>query len=304
MTTKTKKLATLLAVAVVLSSGAYALGTQTGDGGAIASSGSASANTSGNSAAGATNIAATGTTTHRGFRGGPGRAGFADLAQQLGVSTTALENALKAIRDEKTFDQRRTEITNALAAALGKPAADVTKALDSVLPDRPRDRQRGGFAAALAKALGVDQAKVQAGLDKARQDLGKGRDKDNGNRRFDRGAFEDTIVDDIASATGVDAAKVRSALPDLRPDRGARRERHDARDDIRQKLATALGVTTDGLQTAVEKVATDQRDAFATELAQKLNIDAAKVKDALPDPRGGPGPGFGFGFGFGGRHHG
>jgi hypothetical protein len=288
MTTKTKKLATLLTVAVVLSSGAYALGTQTGDGGAIASSGSASANTSGT------------TTTHRGFRGGPGRAGFADLAQKLGVSTTALENALEAIRDEKTFDQRRTEITNALAAALGKPAADVTKALDSVLPDRPRDRRRGDVAAALAKALGVDQAKVQAGLDKARQDLGK--DRGNGNRRFDRGAFEDTIVNDIASATGVDAAKVRSALQDLRPDRGARRDRHGARDDIRQKLATALGVTTDQLQTAIEKVATDQRDAFATELAQKLNIDAAKVKDALPDFRGGPGPGFGFGFG--GRHHG
>lgn len=302
MTTKTKKLATLLPVAVVLSSGAYALGTQTGDGGAIASSGSASASTSANTAAGATNIAATGSATNRGFRGGPGRAGFADLAQKLGVSTTALENALEAIRDEKTPDQRRTEITNALAAALGKPAADVTKALDAVLPDRPDDR-RGDFAAALAKALGVDQAKVQAGLDKARQDLGKDRGADNGNRRFDRGAFEDTIVDDIASATGVGAAKVRSALQDLRPEPG-RHERQDARDDIRQKLATALGVTTDQLQTAIEKVATDQRDAFATELAQKLNIDAAKVKDALPDFRGGPGPGFGFGFGFGGRHHG
>ena len=298
MTTKTKKLATLLAVAVFLSSGAYALGTQTGGGGAVASSGSAAASASGSPAAGATNSAAPGSANNRGFRGGPGRAGFADLAQKLGVSTTALENAFAAIRDEKTPDQRRTEITNALAAALGKPAADVTKALDSVLPDRPDDR-RGDFAAALAKALGVDQAKVQAGLDKARQDLGK--DQGHNGRRFDRGAFEDTIVDDIASATGVDAAKVRSALQDLRPDRG-RDERHEARDDIRQKLATALGVTTDQLQTAIEKVATDQRDAFATELAQKLNIDAAKVKDALPDFRGGPGPGFGFGFG--GRHHG
>ena len=305
MTTKTKKLATLLAVAVVLSSGAYALGTQTGDGGALASSSSASANTAGSAVAGATNIATTGSAPHRGFRGGPGRAGFADLAQKLGVSTTALQDALKAIRDEKTPAQRRTEITAALAAALGKPAADVTKALDSVLPDRPAggpgkpgDR-RGDFAAALAKALGVDQAKVQAGLDKARSDLGK--DRGNGNRRFDRGAFEDTVVNDIASATGVDAAKVRSALQDLRPDRGARRDRRDAPDDIRQRLATALGVTTDQLQTAIEKVATDQRDAFATELAQKLNIDVAKVKDALPDVRG---PGFGFGFGVGGRHHG
>src|SRR6185436_13834235 len=155
MTTKTKKLATLLTVAVVLSSGAYALGTQTGGGGALASSGSASASTAGSAAAGATNIAATGSTTHRGFRGGPGRAGFADLAQKLGVTTTALEDALKAIRDEKTPEQRRTEITAALAAALGKSADDVTKALDSVLPDRPAGGpgKRGDFAAALAKAL-------------------------------------------------------------------------------------------------------------------------------------------------------
>ena len=43
MTTKTKKLATLLAVAVVLSSGAYALGTQPATAARFASSSSASA---------------------------------------------------------------------------------------------------------------------------------------------------------------------------------------------------------------------------------------------------------------------
>jgi len=171
--------------------------------------------------------------------------------------------------------------------------------VNSVLPDhgpgRPGDR-RGDFAAALAKALGVDQAKVQAGLDKARQDLGKDRPDRNGGRRFDRGAFENTVVNDIASATGVDAAKVRSALQSLRPKAGDHRDRGAARDDIRQKLATALGVTTAQLDAAFQKVATQARDQFATELAQKLNIEVQKVKDALPDVRGG------FAFGFGHRH--
>jgi protein-disulfide isomerase-like protein with CxxC motif len=157
-----------------------------------------------------------------------------------------------------------------------------------VLPDTPDRRtgkvDRGDFAAALAKALGVDQAKVQAGLDKARQDLGNGpRDRNRDGRRGDR---LDTVVNDVAAATGVDAAKVRSALQSLRPNRGDRRDRRGARDDIRQKLATALGVTPAALDAALEKVRTQERDAFATELAQKLNIDPQKVKDALPDVRG------------------
>jgi hypothetical protein len=297
MTTRTKKLASLLAVAVVLTSGAYALGSQTGDGGALASS-SGSANASGNGA-GAANVS-TGGPGGRGIRGGGGfRFGFDDLAQKLGVSTTDLQNALKAIGDEKTFDQRKTEAIQAFAAALGKPADEVTSALSSVLPKRgpgkPGD-PHGDFAGAIAKALGVDQAKVQAGLDKARQDLRNARpDRDN-RRRFDRGAFEDTVVNDIASATGVDAAKVRSALQSLRPKAGDRDGRRAAIGDIRQKLATALGVTTAQLDDAFQKVATQARDQFATELAQKLNIDVQKVKDALPDVRRG------FAFGFGRRH--
>ena len=297
MTTRTKKLATLLAVAVVLTSGAYALGSQAGGGGALASS-SGSANASGSTAAGASNVSTSGG-PGRGVRGDRFRFGFDNLAQKLGVSTTALQNALKAIRDEKTPDQRKTDAIQAFAAALGKPVDQVTSAVNSVLPDRGPGKagdHRGVFAAALAKALGVDQAKVQAGLDKARQDLGKDRPDRNGGHRFDRGAFESTVVNDIASATGVDAAKVRSTLQSLRPKAGDHRDRRGGRDDIRQKLATALGVTTAQLDAAFQKVATQARDQFATELAQKLNIDVQKVKDALPDVRGG------FAFGFGRRH--
>ncbi len=286
MKTRTKKLAILLTVGVVLSSGAYALGSQAGNGGALASGSNASASGSGS----ASNVS----DRHGGrpgFRGGPGP-GFGDLATKLGVSETALRTALEAVRDSKTPDQRRAELTQTLATALGKPADQVTSALNSVLPDKPdRDKVRGDFAADLAKALGVDVAKVQAGLDKARQDF-------QGQGRQGRRDNLDTVVNDIASATGVDAAKVRSALQDLRPKPGDRRDRRDRRDrgdDIRQKLATALGVTTAQLDAAFDKVRTQARDQFATELAQKLNIDPQKVKDALPD-RGG------LGFGFGRRH--
>jgi hypothetical protein len=295
MNTRTKKLAALLTVGVVLSSGAYALGSQAGNGGALASSSNPSASgssSSGSRSAGVANVSEDRGPGRAGFR--PGGFGLDNLASKLGVSETALEDALKAIRDAKTPEQRRAELTQAFATALGKTPAQVTAALNSVLPNRPdRDKVRGQFAADLAKALGVDVAKVRAGLDKARQDF-----RGQQGRRDRRGNI-DTVVNDIASATGVDAAKVRSALQSLRPNRPDRRDRRDRGDDIRQKLATALGLTTAQLDAAFDKVRTQAADQFATELAQRLNIDVQKVKDALPDGRGGF-----FGFGFGGRRHG
>jgi hypothetical protein len=293
MKTRTKQLAILLLAGVVLSSGAYALGSQSGGGGALASGSNASAS----SGSGATNASdRQGPRTVRGVRRGARDFGLDALAQKIGVSTTALRDALQAVRQAKTPQQRRTEVIQALATALGKPVDQVTSAVSSVLPDRgpggPGRRLRDDFAAALAKALGVDQAKVQAGLDKGRQDLqaNRGNGNGNGNRRDrDRGALRDTLVDDVAAATGVDAAKVRSALQGLRPDRGQRRQdRRDNRDDVRQKLATALGVTTAQLDAAFQTVRTQARDQFATELAQRLNVDAQKVKDALASL---PGPG-------------
>ena len=102
-----------------------------------------------------------------------------------------------------------------------------------------------------------------------------GRGRGGGNR--DRGAFRDTLVNDVVAATGVAAATVRSALRSLRPDRGHRR---DGRDDIRRRLATALGVTTVRLDAAFARVRRHARDQFATELAQKLGADVRRVEDA------------------------
>jgi hypothetical protein len=279
MTTRTKKLASLLTAGVALSSGAYALGSQTGDGGALASSATAASGSS----TGANGTAVADRRGGAGGRGfGHGEPGLDGLATKLGVTPAALQTALKAIRDEKTPAQRRTELIQALATALGKPVDQVTTAVDAVLPDKPdRGPAKGAdFAAALAKALGVDVAKVQAGIDKGRQDF-RGGQRD-GSRNGRRGDRLDGLVNDVAASTGVDAAKVRSALQSLRPKLGDRHDRRGARDDIRQRLATALSVSPAALDAAFQKVRTQQRDAFATELAQKLNIDPQKVKDALP----------------------
>jgi transcriptional regulator with XRE-family HTH domain len=282
MTTRTKKLAALLTAGVVLSSGAYALGSQSGDGGAVASGTKASSAASGTSSVSVSNGSAT-NGPGRGPRGARafGRGfGLDDLADRLGVSEPALRDALRAIRDARTPEQRRTELVQALATALGKPAADVQRAVDAVLPDRG-DR-RADLSAAIARELGVDAAKVQAALDTLRRQRGD-RDRSGPGRRGDR---RDALVDAIASSTGADAARVRAALDKVlaanRPDR------RDRRGDARQRLATALGVTTDQLETALDKVRTDQRNAFATALAQRLNIDVQKVQDALQDlPRRG-----------------
>ena len=285
MKTRTKQLAILLLAGVVLSSGAYALGSQSGNGGALASGSNASASTGSRAASAADRQ---GPRTVRGLRRGARDFGLDTLAQKLGVSTTALRDALQAIRQAKTPEQRRAEAIQALATALGKPVDQVTSAVSSVLPDRGAHvRFRDGFARSLATALGVDVAKVQAGLDKARQDLQADRGNGDRGRRGFR-VFGDTVVNDIAAATGVDAAKVRSALQSLRPDRGDRRDRGVRRDDVRQKLATALGVSTDALDAAFAKVRAQARDQFAAELAQRLNIDVQKVKDALASF---PGPG-------------
>lgn len=275
MKTTTKRLAILLLAGIVLASGAYAAGSQSGGGGALASGSNASA---GNAASGTSVADRRGPGSVRGLRRGARDLGLDALARKLGVTTATLGDALRAIRDETTPQQRRDQAIRALATALGKPVDQVTGAVDSVLPARGAGAGRFGdaFAAALAKALGVDRAKVQAGLDDARRDLRAGRD---------RRAFPDTLVGDVAAATGVDAARVRAALRSLRPGRGHRR---DGRGDIRPKLATALGVTTARLDAAFATVRAQARERFATELAQKLGVDVQKVEDALASL---PGPG-------------
>jgi UDP-N-acetylmuramyl pentapeptide synthase len=158
-------------------------------------------------------------------------------------------------------------MAQALADALGIDVAKVNAAFDKLRPGP--GRRKDDFAAALAKKLGLSTAKVQSAL-AARRD-----------HRGDPAA--------LAKALGVTQEKLRRAFESLRPDHGPRGGR-DHRGPESAALAKALGVTQAQLNAAFDKLMAaheadekKRRDEFAQKLADKLNIDVAKVKAALDD---------------------
>src|SRR5215212_7495419 len=160
MTPRTKKTAAALSGALVLASGAYALGSQ-----------NANAARQGGYGFGY----GPGPGKH-GFRGGP-RQDLADAAKKLGVSQDKLLAALKNLRDDRKgkADDLRDAFAKALAKQLGIPESKVESALDKRAGDRQggrklkRDGRRGDmrdvFAKQLAAKLGTTEAKVRAALD-------------------------------------------------------------------------------------------------------------------------------------------
>jgi hypothetical protein len=242
--------------AVALASGAYALGSQAGDGSAAAAkTGTQSAPPYGGPRPG------------RGFGHPPGeRPDLSGLATKLGVSQDALQKALEALRaDRPDPADRRDQMAQELADALGIPVAKVNQAFDKLMPKR--DQRKDDFAAALAKQLGLSTAKVQSALDAQRD------------HRGDPAA--------LAKALGVTPAKLQAAFAAVRPDRGPR---GDHRGPDTAALAKQLGVTEAKLQAAFDKLRaaheadeTKLRDQFAQKLADKLNLDVTKVKGALAD---------------------
>src|SRR3954454_10813120 len=166
MTPRTKKTAAALSGALVLASGAYALGSQTGDGSALAGQ-NANAPRPGGHGFGY------GPGPGRpGFRGGP-RQALADAAKKLGVSQDKLLAALKKLRDDRKgkADDLRAAFAKALATQLGIPESKVDAALAKRGPDKKlrRDGHRGDMRAAFAKQLaaklGITEAKVRSALD-------------------------------------------------------------------------------------------------------------------------------------------
>ena len=212
-------------------------------------------------------------------RRGPGGPGFGHreefdlqaLADKLGVSTTALRDALRSVRDQLEPKQDpRDEMAQKLADALDISVDKVKSAMGAMKPEHSE------FGADLAKALGIARAKVDAAFAKLRDQR----------QRPDFAA--------LAKELGVSTAKLRDALRTLRPHRGERHRRPSL-----DTLATKLGVTTTQLRKALDTLRADaekefkaRHDAFVTALAAKLNLDRAKVEDALgsfPGPRFGPG---------------
>jgi DNA-binding transcriptional regulator YdaS (Cro superfamily) len=262
MTSSKQTAALALTGAVALASGAYALGSQAGGGDAVAAK------------APQTAAPPPGRPGH--WRG-DGPADLDSLATRLGVDAAKLRAALEDIRGQRPDPARlRDDFAQELADALGIDVAKVTAAFGKVKPavERRHDDHRD-IAAALAKKLGLSTSKVQAALE----------------------AAHDRSPDALAKALGVTPQKLRQAFDGLRPGRDERREHHGP---APAALAKALGVTQakltaafDKLKAAHEKEFAQRRDELAKALADRLGLDASKVKQALEAARmvpGRPGP--------------
>jgi transcriptional regulator with XRE-family HTH domain len=264
--------------ALAVASVGYGLGTQVGDGTAIAGSDQGSDSDS--------------------RRGGPPAfgemrqpPGFRDLAGKLGVSTSELANAFRAFHESEDGD-RRDEFAAALAKALGISTDRVSAAFEQL-----HQRHEGRFAARLADALNVDADKVEAALDKLKGDTPR-RPED----------FAQALADEL----GVGVTDVRRALFEARPVRGRMHREHAM--PLRQ-LASALGVSRADLRAALSELRAgaenrweEHNQALAKFLADRFDLSADDVARALdqlprqipqrhgdrPGP-GGPGPAPAFG---------
>lgn len=283
MSSRPKKAAVALTGAMALASGAYALGSQSGDG-------SASASDPG--AAGLASVADR--DGDRGRRGHHRPFELSGLADRLGVSESKLRAALTELRSEKPAGERQEQLAADLADALGLPAGKVEDALGRVAKKREAQHQKreDAFAASLAKALGIDEAKVRSTLD----DLRGGQQPGPGfHKRGDRPSLSD-----LAKKLGVDESKLQAALEKVRPGGEMRREhfRRPGPDGMPADLAKELGVSASKLRAAFDKLRSkqdgrfrDRRAEFAKALAKKLDIPLDRVQKALPARPPGPPPG-------------
>jgi ClpA/ClpB-like protein len=238
--------------ALAIASVGYGLGTQAGDGNAIADT-----------------SAQDGGSQERhvgpgfGFdRGAP--PGFSALADKLGVDSTKLAQAMRDFHESQEAS-RRDEFTSKLAKALGISSVKVKSALDG-LGQRHEDR----FAGRLAGALGVNADKVQAALEKLRGD---------GPVRF--GEFAQKLADEL----NLDVSDVRAALMQVRPFHGGPHRDHAL--PLRQ-LATALDVSRADLRAAFRELRRsalngweEHQQELAKFLADRFGLNVNKVEQAL-----------------------
>jgi hypothetical protein len=263
------KIGLALLGAVVLASGAFALGTQLGDGSAVAAEKDPSSSSS-----------ATPKRTKPGPPGGPGfrHGGLASLAGELGVEEDALEKALDELRDELP-DVEPVDLAQALADGLNVDRDRAREALRDARPDLPDsfDEARDAVAAELARVLGVGEERARDAL---KQVDGRG-------PRDIHDAFAD-----VAKALGVTEERLADALGEVD---------WPAITGLSKAIADELGVYADRVgqilrdaqKTQVQRLR-QRHEQLVDGLARKLGVSAGKVRDAI-----GRGPWLGFGLGFG-----
>ena len=231
--------------ALAVASIGYGVGTQVGDGTAIAGSEQGSDSE-----------------TRR-----PNPPGFQSLADKLGVNASELAKAFRDFHASQEGDHR-DEFAADLAKALGISTDKVTTAFEQL-----HKQKEGRFAARLAEALDVDADKVQAALDKLKGDTPRhpediaqaladelGVDVTNVRRalfeaRPDRSRMhrEHAMpLRQLAAALGVSRAELRTALRELGPDAEDRRDEHTQA--LAKFLADRFDLSADDVATALEEL--------------------------------------------------
>jgi energy-converting hydrogenase A subunit M len=136
----------------------------------------------------------------------------------------------------------------------------------------------------LASKLGVSGAQLQQALMDVSKDL--------------KQAHEDDFAQALADALGMPVDKVKAALakqhaalpggpplPAPPPMAGRPGPPLSGGDPLAGSLAQALGVDEAKVRDALQKLAPEMKDIFATRLAALLGVDKAKVEDALKNAR-------------------
>src|SRR5215207_2743043 len=252
--------AVILAGAVALASAAYAIGTQVGGGDA----------------------AARDEPPERGLRFAPGEP-FGDLADELGVDSDELRDALRDFREQRTVGPR-DELAAALADVLGKSTDEVEQAFEEL-----RETTRARSAERLARALGLEAADVEDALEKVMEDA-----------RADRAHRPGDFIDELAAELGVTTDRLEEAFRDLRPGlahppSGPPRFEHAPFPPppfghggaALEGLEQALGVTRTELRDAFREVWERRREhdrgELAEFLAERFNLAVDAVEEALRD---------------------
>ena len=104
--------------------------------------------------------------------------------------------------------------------------------------------------------------------------------------RPDRGS----LSADLAAALGVEESAVEEILEANRPDGPRGPGGPGGHDDLVEALASGLNIDEAKVEDALENLHENRHEAFAAALAEELGLDAADVAEALESQRPGPRP--------------